>query len=136
MGESMSGKKFDIHQLARASGLNERTIHYYRDIGLLPPPKGNRRAAVYGERHLKLLLDIRRLKFEGHTLGSIKQILNQRPSKAVIATVRPEAETRCYLEISNGLWVCYDLKGPWRNERKLRGVLEAASEAAREVAEG
>ena len=45
-----------IGELAAATGLTVRTLHYYEEIGLLPPPA--RTAAghrVYGDRHVERL---------------------------------------------------------------------------------
>ncbi len=71
--------KYDIHTLARLSGVSVRTLHHYDAIGILVPPRdhanGYRR---YGEKELLRLQQIlfyRELEF---TLGQIKKILSDR----------------------------------------------------------
>ena len=58
---------FPIEEIATRSGLTKRTIRYYEEIGLLPPPErtsGGHR--VYTEAHLK---DLERIIFLKESLG-------------------------------------------------------------------
>lgn len=132
----MRRKEFDIHELSKTSAVSERSIRYYVQRKLLPSPKGTTRAAVYTDRHLQRLLDISRLRLAGRSLKEIKRILDAGPSRALTEVLRVrsrETKTRSYVSIGEGLWVCYDPLGPWRHERKLMEVVEAAAEAARKV---
>lgn len=51
-----------------------RTIRYYATIGVLDRPGAFRgRTALYGPRHLRQLLAIKRLQADGHSLGEIQR---------------------------------------------------------------
>ncbi|MCL4562693.1 MAG: MerR family transcriptional regulator, partial [Chloroflexi bacterium] len=51
-----------IHELARRAGVSVRTIRYYIEEGLLPPPGNLGRYSLYGEEYLDRLELIRQLK--------------------------------------------------------------------------
>lgn len=65
----------DIEQLATLSATPRRTIRYYVQQALLPPPEGERRGASYSEIHLERLLAIRRLQHDGLSLEAIRRRL-------------------------------------------------------------
>lgn len=58
-----------------------RTIRYYVDEGLLPPPsieyQGKVKRAIYSQEHLAVLKLIREYKKEGFALKDIKTMLNE-----------------------------------------------------------
>lgn len=58
----MSPDDYLINELAKQAGVSVRTIRYYIDEGLLPPPETKGRYASFGEEYLDLLELIRRLK--------------------------------------------------------------------------
>lgn len=66
----------DIEQLATLSATPRRTIRFYVQEGLLPPPDGERRGAKYSDTHLERLLAIRRLQQDGLSLEAIKRRLS------------------------------------------------------------
>ena len=43
---------FTIGELAQVADVTTRTVRYYVEQGLIPPPRGGGRAASYGEEHL------------------------------------------------------------------------------------
>lgn len=50
---------YRMKDLIRESGLPRKTIHYYINEGLLPPPrKSGRNTAIYGQEHLERLQEI------------------------------------------------------------------------------
>lgn len=65
----------DIEQLATLAATPRRTIRFYVQEGLLPPPDGERRGASYSEAHLERLLAIRRLQQDGLSLEAIRRRL-------------------------------------------------------------
>jgi AcrR family transcriptional regulator len=63
MGEVVVRPRFSIAELVRRTGTHPATIHHYRRLGLLPPPKrvaSNR--FLYDERHVQALRLIRSLR--------------------------------------------------------------------------
>ncbi|MEV1006833.1 MerR family transcriptional regulator [Streptomyces sp. NPDC049881] len=72
----MAGRReYRAAELAEAAGITERTLRYYRERRLLPPPRRAGRVAWYDERHLARLRTIDGLLARGHTLGGIAELL-------------------------------------------------------------
>jgi DNA-binding transcriptional MerR regulator len=67
---------FSLKDLCRTAQVTERTVRYYIQEGLLPPPEGAGPFARYGEQHLLRLLLIRRLKAEYLPLAEIRRRLS------------------------------------------------------------
>lgn len=68
----MSERGFDIQELVAESGTPRRTIHFYTQQGILPPPQGAGLAARYGEEHLLRLRLIPLLRRRGLRLDQIR----------------------------------------------------------------
>jgi len=73
----MVENNYSIHDLINLSGIPRRTIHFYLQQGLLPPPEGNGPAARYGPRHLLQLRLIPWLRENGNRLDEIRNIFNR-----------------------------------------------------------
>lgn len=67
--------KLTLKELAKAAEISERTIRYYIQEGVLPPPLGAGPASYYGLKHLTRLSLVRRLKATLLSLSQIKQLL-------------------------------------------------------------
>ena len=68
----MMAETYDIQQLVTASGVPRRTIYFYVQQGLLPPPNGAGLAAHYTEDHLLRLRMIPTLRDQGMRLDEIR----------------------------------------------------------------
>ncbi|GAB4376811.1 MAG: hypothetical protein Kow0042_23550 [Calditrichia bacterium] len=66
-----------IHELIQRSGFSRRTIYYYTQIGLLPPPKGKGKNYQYEEEHLERLLFIKKMQMARYSLREIQELLNR-----------------------------------------------------------
>jgi DNA-binding transcriptional MerR regulator len=64
-------------ELAERSNMTVRTVRYYVSEGLLPPPDGATRSAMYDMRHLLRLRLISALQAEGLSLVAIRSRLVQ-----------------------------------------------------------
>ncbi|KAA6224185.1 MerR family transcriptional regulator [Streptomyces albofaciens JCM 4342] len=62
--------------LAREAGITVRTLRFYRERKLIPPPRREGRIAWYNEHHLARLRTIAGLLDRGHTLGGIAELLS------------------------------------------------------------
>ncbi|MEV0265030.1 MerR family transcriptional regulator [Streptomyces sp. NPDC050617] len=62
-------------ELAEAAGITVRTLRFYRERKLIPPPRREGRIAWYDEHHLARLRTIAALLERGHTLGGIAELL-------------------------------------------------------------
>lgn len=70
------GREYRTAELAETAGITVRTLRFYRERRLLPPPRREGRLAWYDERHLARLRTIAALLERGHTLGGIAELLS------------------------------------------------------------
>lgn len=73
----MSEKVFTIQDLSDLTGFPRRTIHFYSQQGLLPPPHSAGAGAYYDETHLLRLKMIPVLRQKGLRLDDIRAHFNQ-----------------------------------------------------------
>jgi DNA-binding transcriptional MerR regulator len=69
-------REYRIGELARAAGITARTLRYYQERKLLPPPRREGRIAWYSQAHLSRLRVIGQLLDRGHTLGGTGELLS------------------------------------------------------------
>jgi DNA-binding transcriptional MerR regulator len=69
--------RYAIGDLADLGGVSRRTVRYYVQEGLIPPPLGVGRGNHYGPEHLEQLLTVKRLQEAGRTLDEIRRALGQ-----------------------------------------------------------
>ncbi|RLL70363.1 MerR family transcriptional regulator [Streptomyces sp. Z26] len=67
--------EYRADELATAAGITPRTLRFYRERKLLPPPRREGRIAWYDEHHLARLRTIAALLARGHTLGGIADLM-------------------------------------------------------------
>lgn len=67
--------QWSVGELARLGGVSRRTVRYYVQEGLVPPPRGLGRAATYGRAHLERLLRVKELQERGLTLEEVRREL-------------------------------------------------------------
>lgn len=70
-----AAREYRAAELARAAGITSRTLRFYRERKLLPPPRREGRIAWYNDRHLARLRSIAALLDRGHTLGGIAELI-------------------------------------------------------------
>jgi DNA-binding transcriptional MerR regulator len=66
-----------LKELVKASEVSERTIRYYIQEGVLPPPQGSGQASRYNIEHLRRLSLVRRFKAALLPLSQIKQLFDE-----------------------------------------------------------
>ena len=71
-----------IDQLAERSGISVRTIRFYAQRGLLPPPQLRGRTGLYGSDHVARLELVSELSALGFTLAAIEEQLQRLPVSA------------------------------------------------------
>ena len=71
-----AAREYRIGELAREAGITVRTLRYYRERRLLPPPRREGRIGWYSQAHLDRLRVIGQLVERGHTLGGIGELLS------------------------------------------------------------
>ncbi len=73
---------YRVEQLAEVTGVRVDTIRFYQGKGLLPPPERRGRIALYDERHVDRLREVRQLVDQGFRLAQIGRLLERRPERA------------------------------------------------------
>lgn len=86
-----------MEELASAAGVPVRTVRYYRERGLLHPPRREGRIAWYDEHHLARLRTIAALLERGHTLNGIADLATAlesgREISDILGVAAPTEET-------------------------------------------
>ncbi|EDY53453.1 MULTISPECIES: MerR family transcriptional regulator [Streptomyces] len=67
-------REYRMEELARLAGITVRTLRFYRERKLIPPPRREGRIAWYGDHHLARLRTIATLLERGHTLTGIAEL--------------------------------------------------------------
>ena len=65
-------ERFSIDELADLAGVSRRTVRYYVQEGLLPPPLGVGRGRHYDRAHLDRLLEVKAQEEAGLSLDEIR----------------------------------------------------------------
>ncbi|MFF8032411.1 MULTISPECIES: MerR family transcriptional regulator [unclassified Streptomyces] len=73
-GESLERREYRVEELARLAGITVRTLRFYRERKLIPPPRREGRIAWYDDHHLARLRTITALLERGHTLNGIAEL--------------------------------------------------------------
>jgi hypothetical protein len=80
--------RYAIGDLARLAGVSRRTVRYYVQEGLIPPPFGVGRGNHYGQDHLDQILRVKAMQEAGRTLDEIRRGPG-RNATAAAGLVRP-----------------------------------------------
>lgn len=87
--DGADGREYRIGELADAAGVPVRTLRYYQERKLLPPPRRTGRIGLYSEGRLARLRVIADLLGRGHALEGVREPLSaweqaaaSRPSSA------------------------------------------------------
>ncbi|MBD0840776.1 MULTISPECIES: MerR family transcriptional regulator [unclassified Streptomyces] len=67
-------REYRMADLAREAGITVRTLRFYRERGLIAPPRREGRIAWYDDHHLARLRTIAALLERGHTLSGIAEL--------------------------------------------------------------
>ncbi|TDC49958.1 MerR family transcriptional regulator [Actinomadura sp. KC345] len=86
-GPPADDREYRIGELANAAGVPVRTLRYYQERKLLPPPRREGRVGLYSEDHLARLRMIGNLLERGHTLEGIRELLSAWEQGRDIGTV-------------------------------------------------
>jgi DNA-binding transcriptional MerR regulator len=88
----MTDAIFDIQRLITESGVPRRTIYFYVQQGLLPPPQGAGLAAYYTEEHLLRLRLVPVLRQAGLRLDDIRERFAQMSSEDMRRQLKEAAQ--------------------------------------------
>lgn len=68
-----------VAELAEMGGVSRRTVRFYVQEELLPPPRGVGRGRHYGPEHLARLLEVKAWQEQGLALSEIRELLERPP---------------------------------------------------------
>jgi DNA-binding transcriptional MerR regulator len=74
--DARAAREYRIGELASEAGIPVRTLRYYQERKLIPPPRRAGRIGWYSQAHLSRLRVIGQLLDRGHTLGGIAELLS------------------------------------------------------------
>lgn len=78
--------RYAIGDLARLAGVSRRTVRYYVQEELIPPPLGVGRGNHYGPEHLEQILRVKAMQEAGRTLDEIRRETTRRGAAPVVRT--------------------------------------------------
>jgi len=119
--------EYTIGELAELGGVSRRTVRYYVQEGLLPPPAGLGRGAHYRREHLEALLRVKSMQEQGLLLEEIRQALSSGKPLAAAVVESPLALSRSRwtrIEILPGLEIHAESRYQVPAAAKLEELLE------------
>lgn len=134
----MNKQEYAISELADEAEVTLRTIRYYISEGLLPPPAGTSRAAVYQPEHLDRLNLIKILKDEFLPLQEIKTLLDglshQQVQELLVEKQKSE-EPPPLTEVSAKEYLHTLLQTPDQSQVMMRHRVEAIQQSGASVSD-
>ena len=119
MAEDDDRTRFTARELGALCEVSERTVRYYVEEGLLPPPASRGRGANFGEEHLTRLRLIRAMQQAGNDLESIRDYLAELERELPV--------TGATFEAALAVWTARTEEASWREKiRKRLGGPELA----------
>lgn len=76
----MATGPYSIQELADLGDVSRRTVRYYVQEGLIPPPNGVGRGRHYDQTHLDRLLEVKAMQASGRSLDEIRAPASRRPA--------------------------------------------------------
>jgi DNA-binding transcriptional MerR regulator len=125
--DTVTQDRHGINELAALVDIPVRTLRFYLQKGLLPPPHGTGRGAWYGPEHLELLLKIKRWQGAGLSLERIGDLLAQEaePALPVLSPKPGELRVCSHLYLAPGLTLVIDPLAAGLGSEDLRTLATA-----------
>jgi DNA-binding transcriptional MerR regulator len=123
-----SSNEFSLSDLAKKSGVPERTIRYYISRGLIPGPVRGGRGAEYTQVHLAGIQTVRQLQSAGMTLAEIEYEFardagDRHPAIAPESWSMYKVSPDVTVQVRDGL-------SPWRIKHLRSAIARLAAELA------
>ena len=124
------GSGISLNELAKESGVPERTIRYYISRGLIPGPMRGGRGAKYTPQHLAGIQTVRQLQGAGMTLAEIEYEF-ARDAGDRLPAIAPESWSMYRISPDVTVQV-RDGLSPWRIKQLRSAIARLAAELANE----
>jgi DNA-binding transcriptional MerR regulator len=72
-----NGDRLTLAQLANAVGMTARNVRAYQTRGLLQPPRRAGRSSVYGDEHVRRLLQVQQARARGASLALLRTLIRE-----------------------------------------------------------
>jgi DNA-binding transcriptional MerR regulator len=155
----VSDEAYKLDELAKAAGTSARTVRYYVQRGLLPPPVFKGKDSAYGRDHLVRLQAIKKLQgdylpldaiaaeLEGKSIEEIESIakssprpvpspdVDVRPRQIVVVTPLVRADSWRRHEIARGLEIHLADDASAETKALAEKILKAITKAQRSCAD-
>ncbi len=129
-------KTFSLDELCTLSDLPKRTVRYYMQIGLLPRPVGETRAAHYLVEHLSLLLRIKALSESGVSLERIRDVLSGGDEPLPPRRRQPGSiDVRSHILIAQGIELQLSPEEAGLSPEQTRALIRAILQAYQDIKE-
>ena len=134
----MNEMNYSIQELCDQTGLPRRTIHFYSQQGILPPPDGAGLGAHYDEGHLLRLRLIPVLRAQGLRLDEIRSRLMGMEAEALQALLTqigeaprppaplPTGQGYIHYGLPAGMTLVVPIDSSPATQQKLQALLETA----------
>jgi DNA-binding transcriptional MerR regulator len=120
---------YGVEDLAERGGVSRRTVRYYIQRGLLPPPRGLGRGKHYTEAHLTTLVRIKELQEAAVPLDAIADQLHA-PVQSVAALSAPaEPLQSSWTRVAIAPDIELHVRGRRLSEEQLHKVAQALRKA-------
>lgn len=95
---------YNLENFSEKTGLPCRTIRYYIQIGILPPPEGGGRGSYYTDKHLERLKIIQAWSKQGTPLFKIKELLDGSSEQVTVKDeLTPEKNIKVHYLLMDGV---------------------------------
>ncbi len=83
--------QYSLETICALTSIPRRTIRFYIQKGLVPRPEGAKKGSYYTERHLEVLLAIKRWQQAGLSLARIEELLAEQADPETLGVLPPRA---------------------------------------------
>jgi DNA-binding transcriptional MerR regulator len=117
--------EYTIGELAELGGVSRRTVRYYVQEGLIPPPAGLGRGAHYRKEHLEALLRVKEMQERGLLLEEIRLALSGKTRPVAAKSALPVSRSHWNrIEVLPGLEIHVGSRYQIPTPSKLEELLE------------
>ncbi len=139
MLKMMKKQGYSIQEICEQTGIPRRTIHFYTQQGILPPPESSGIAARYSEEHLIRLKAIPRLRnqglrlddirkyFSNHALETIRKICESGENQSESVSARIPAKIRLQYDLPHGISISAPQNLTTTQKKKLEELISEAN---------
>ena len=72
-----NGEPLTLAELADAVGMTARNVRAYQTRGLLQPPRRSGRSSVYGDEHVRRLMQVQQARARGASLTLLRTLIRE-----------------------------------------------------------